>query len=65
VQVKFDLGVGEIKKHILDAYKEATGIVRPAHQKHKEQANNGEDQNSGAVHKKPRVEGGEATQASA
>jgi hypothetical protein len=34
-QVKFELGVGEIKRHILEAWKEATGIIRPAHKKHK------------------------------
>lgn len=34
-QVKFELGVGEIKRHILKAWKEATGIIRPAHKKRK------------------------------
>lgn len=34
-QVKFELGVGDIKRHILEAWKEATGIIRPAHKKHK------------------------------
>lgn len=40
-QVKFDLGVGEIVRHILASWKLATGIVRPAKKKAKAAAAEG------------------------
>lgn len=50
-QVKFELGVGEIKRLILEAFKEATGMVRPSH-KHKE----GQEDEDQAAHKKHKVD---------
>lgn len=50
-QVKFELGVGEIKRLILEAFKEATGLVRPSH-KHKE----GEENEDQGAHKKHKVD---------
>ncbi len=47
-QVKFDLGVGEIVRQILAAWKTATGIVRPPAKK-KAKAGEGEEKPAAAA----------------
>lgn len=46
-QVKFDLGVGEIVRHILGSWKLAAGIVRPA--KKKAKAEGGKEEGEGGA----------------